>query len=261
MPASLLIHFFPQQELSRSAASGRWVHGLIFELFNRLDPVYAATLHDNKGDRPFTLSPILVNTKGNTIQSGQICRVRLTLLQEEKLAELLSVLARIKPYELRLGNTSICLEKIELSPQPELSLVAYQTWSELLALTPQRYITLKWLSPTAIKQKSRNSLFPVPETIFWSWQQKWSHYSTIPLLQEFSKDEWFEYTQVNNYQLETTTAYFGAYKQKGFKGWASYEIKGNEAIQHTAAVLSRFAFYCGTGYKTTIGMGQTVKQK
>ncbi|HBL58586.1 MAG TPA: CRISPR-associated endoribonuclease Cas6 [Cyanobacteria bacterium UBA8803] len=261
MPASLLIHFFPKCEFSRSAASGKWLHGLVYELFDRLDPDYAEQLHKRSDYKPFTLSPLLVAGKGNTVNSGQSCRVGLTLLDEDRLAEFLNVLADVKPLELNLANTPISLDKVEVASQEGCSWVCYQSWQELLEIPGKRFITLKWHSPTAIKQQHRNSLFPIPETLFNSWQQRWAKASPLPLPQVFSADDWFSHSQISDYQLETTTVRFGEFKQKGFKGWATYEITGNESMQQTAAILSRFAFFCGTGYKTTIGMGQTTREE
>ncbi|MEQ8538577.1 MAG: CRISPR-associated endoribonuclease Cas6 [Coleofasciculus sp. D1-CHI-01] len=261
MPASLLIHFFPQSELSRSAASGKWLHGLVFELFHRLDADYAEGLHQQKDYKPFTLSPLLTTGKDSKIHPGQPCRVRLTLLDEERLGELLNVLIGIQPLELVLAHTPISLDKVEASPKPENPWVAYQPWQELVEIPAKRFITIKWHSPTAIKQKHRNSLFPIPETLFYTWQQRWQKIAPIPLPQVFSPDDWFSHSQISNYQLQTTTVRFGSFKQKGFKGWATYEITGDELIQQTAAILGQFAFYCGTGYKTTIGMGQTTREE
>lgn len=260
MPASLLIHFFPKCELSRSAASGKWLRGLVFGLFQRIDPEYADQLH-LRYDKPFTLSPLLAEGNTKEVSSGQICRVRLTLLNEERLGELLNFLADVKPLELILGNTPISLYRVEVSPKGGHPWVSYQSWQELLDIPPKKFITLKWHSPTAIKQRQRNSLFPIPETLFFSWQQRWDKVSTLPLPQVFSLDDWFSNSQISAYQLETTTVRFGDFKQKGFKGWASYEITGSEAMQQTAAILSSFAFFCGTGYKTTIGMGQTTREE
>jgi CRISPR-associated endoribonuclease Cas6 len=261
MPASLLIHFFPKCELSRSAASGKWLHGLVFNLFHRLDPDYADQLHKRCDYKPFTLSPLLAEGNTKEVKAGQLCQVRLTLLDEEKLGEFLKVIADVQPLELALGNTPISLHKIEVSPKDGCPWVAYQSWQELLDIPPEKFIALKWHSPTAIKQKQRNSLFPISETLFFSWQQRWSRFSALPLPKVFSPDDWFSYSQTSSYQLETTTVHFGNFKQKGFKGWAIYEITGNEAIQRTAAILSSFSLFCGTGYKTTIGMGQTTREE
>jgi CRISPR-associated endoribonuclease Cas6 len=257
MPVSILIHFFPQIQLSRSASSGKWLHGLVFNLFNRLDPQYAQLLHEKHDYKPFTLSPLLTKGKGNVIHEGQMCQVRLTLLDDEKISDLLTVFTQINQEKFILGNAPISIEKIQVSSDTHKNLTRYQTWQELLEISSTKYINLCWHSPTAIKQKQRNSLFPIPETIFYLWQKRWEIISPLPLPKQLNPDDWFNCSQVSNYQLQTSTVYFGNFKQKGFKGTASYEITGDETTQKLATILSHFAFYCGTGYKTTIGMGQT----
>jgi len=257
MPVSILIHFFPQVQLSRSANSGKWLHGLVFNLFNRLDPHYAQLLHEKHDYKPFTLSPLLTKGKGNLINEGQKCQVRLTLLDDEKISDLLTVFTQINQEQLILGNAPISIEKVQVSSENNHDLTRYQTWEELLEISPTPYINLQWHSPTAIKQKQRNSLFPIPETLFYSWQKRWETLSPLPLPKQLTPDDWFNSSQVSNYQLQTSTVHFGNFKQKGFKGTASYEIRGDEITQKLANILSHFAFYCGTGYKTTIGMGQT----
>jgi len=261
MPVSMLIHFFPQSKLSRSASGGRWLHGLIFSLFDRISCEYAKYIHQQYDYKSFTLSPLLTEKSGNEINEGQICQIRLTLLEDQKVTELLAILAEINQKELRLGNTTISIHKVQVSPETNNIWVAYQTWEELVETPPTEFINLQWHSPTAIKQKHRNSLFPIPETIFHSWQKRWLKISPLPLPQELSPEDWFNFSQVSNYKLQTTTVYFNSFKQKGFKGKASYEIQGSDSIKRTANILSRFAFYCGTGYKTTIGMGQTTVVK
>lgn len=66
---------------------------------------------------------------------------------------------------------------------------------------------------------------------------------------------------------------FGRYKQLGFVGDCEYQFLDNvskggsseanresQELLKQADALANFAFYCGTGYKTTMGMGQTRRQ-
>jgi len=257
MPVSMLIHFFPHSQLTRSASGGKWLHALVFNLFNRISPEYAEYIHKQYDYKLFTLSPLRTKGKEHEIEEGQLCHVRLTLLDDQKISELLCILAEIDQQELRLGNTTISIYNVQVSPETNNIWVRYQSWEELVESPPKEFINLQWHSPTAIKQQHRNSLFPIPETIFYSWQKRWLKISPIPLPQELTPDDWFTSSQISSYNLQTTTVYFGNFKQKGFKGKASYEIHGDDNIKKTANILSHFAFYCGTGYKTTIGMGQT----
>ena len=61
---------------------------------------------------------------------------------------------------------------------------------------------------------------------------------------------------------------FGKHKAIGFVGSCAYQFfverqsdgKGDTEMLRLANLLADFAFYCGTGYKTTMGMGQTRRQ-
>ena len=139
MPVSMLIHFFPQSKLSRSASGGRWLHGLIFSLFDRISCEYAKYIHQQYDYKSFTLSPLLTEKSGNEINEGQICQIRLTLLEDQKVTELLAILAEINQKELRLGNTTISIHKVQVSPEMNNIWVAYQTWEELVETPPFDY--------------------------------------------------------------------------------------------------------------------------
>jgi len=70
---------------------------------------------------------------------------------------------------------------------------------------------------------------------------------------------WSDRIVVARYRLETHILNFGSYQEVGFTGRCRYELDKNtpEEVAHALNALADFAFYCGTGAKTTMGMGQT----
>ena len=52
-------------------------------------------------------------------------------------------------------------------------------------------------------------------------------------------------------------------KGMGFVGRAFFEVapKAGEDLARRVNALADFAFFCGTGKKTTMGMGQTVRDR
>ena len=60
-------------------------------------------------------------------------------------------------------------------------------------------------------------------------------------------------TRMTRVQTETMT--IASHKQVGFTGDVTYEILGDELLDHVVAVLGDAAFYFGVGRKTTQGMG------
>ena len=68
---------------------------------------------------------------------------------------------------------------------------------------------------------------------------------------------------VSRYRLETKMLAFNNYQELGFLGSCVYSANDDvpEDKLRTLNALADFAFFCGTGAKTTMGMGQTRKLK
>ena len=66
-------------------------------------------------------------------------------------------------------------------------------------------------------------------------------------------------TRIAKYKLETRILHFGSYQEIGFEGKCTVEIAPEvpEETVRSLNALADFAFYCGTGAKTAMGMGQT----
>jgi CRISPR-associated endoribonuclease Cas6 len=65
---------------------------------------------------------------------------------------------------------------------------------------------------------------------------------------------------ISRYALRTERVDFGSFGETGWMGVCRYEVFSEEvALKRVLHLLSDFAFYCGTGYKTPQGMGQTRK--
>jgi CRISPR-associated endoribonuclease Cas6 len=62
-----------------------------------------------------------------------------------------------------------------------------------------------------------------------------------------------------NYKLDTHILHFNGYQEKGFEGQCQLELPAEINADEVKAInaLADFSFYCGTGAKTTMGMGQT----
>jgi CRISPR-associated endoribonuclease Cas6 len=65
---------------------------------------------------------------------------------------------------------------------------------------------------------------------------------------------------LGRYELRTSSLRYREYEQVGFTGEAEFEMLGGTRCQALRIVhlLARFSFYAGVGYKTTMGMGQSM---
>lgn len=73
----------------------------------------------------------------------------------------------------------------------------------------------------------------------------------------------FEEIRVSRFALLTNAIHFPGYQEIGFEGECVFELPGritDEEVRYLNA-LADFAFYCGTGAKTAMGMGQTRRLK
>ena len=99
------------------------------------------------------------------------------------------------------------------------------------------------------------------ERCYQSWVNKWNAFAPIHLdkneIRQFVRD----YGQVTRVDAKSRRLNYGKHTVPGWVGtcaWVFYpEESLDEDMLRVANCLANFAFYCGTGYKTTMGMGQT----
>jgi CRISPR-associated endoribonuclease Cas6 len=97
---------------------------------------------------------------------------------------------------------------------------------------------------------------PIPETVLGSWLERWKRFSSASLphaVQEVGQAN----LALSRYELRSGVI---EYKEKwiGFTGKCRFRIlSGDEFWVRLCNLLADYSFYCGTGYKTTFGLGQT----
>ena len=139
-------------------------------------------------------------------------------------------------------------------------------WQEA---TAQKTIVLSFLTPTAIRaneagvrKKKTYHLLPEPTSIFSQYANCWNKHSSIPIRGIFEACE-NEVVSVDRYERRIDTVIYrrpGGYDEavRGFLGICSFRINSNDRdLLRALNALADFAYYCGTGSKTALGMGQT----
>jgi CRISPR-associated endoribonuclease Cas6 len=138
---------------------------------------------------------------------------------------------------------------------------------------------------------SMNLAVPDPVRCVQSWATKWNTFSGMPVDKDRLLRFVDRYCQSVETSIQTKMTDFKYYKELGFVGtcrwtfveqaprddettrdpdlpafWLEDETTDwppelmepiDEALLRRVNVLANFAFYCGTGYKTTMGLGQT----
>jgi len=246
------------------ATMGHQAHALFLNMIRQVDPDLSARLHEEPGYRPFTVSPLSggqIQGKNISLQAGQACRLRITLLDGGKLWQCLSTsFLEAGPITLRLDAAEFVLHRMLSTPSADTTgWAGFTDWQTLSATPARRSITLHFASPTSFNVGDRHfALFPQSIFVWDSLMRVWNTYAP-PVLQldkATLRDFITEKVVVNDYNLHTSTLHFPAHPQKGFTGTCNYLMRGEGECTGRVAVLAEFARYAGVGYKTTMGMGQ-----
>lgn len=260
---STVVNFQAQDDSVIPATRGYHAYAMFLDLLNRANKSVAQKLHDIEGTKPFTVSPLQGkfqrHSDGLKLTAGAIYWMRLTFLQEDSFAHFLDATLKAANQELHLGKAALQIQEVLTAPKSS-PLCNCQGFEDILTgALANRQIHLKFLSPTAFRSGGkRNVFFPEPRLLFNGYLAKWQSFSPVKLDNDLLAVA-EKATRIAQYKLETRILDFGSYKEIGFEGRCTVEIA--EEMPKEAArslnALADFAFYCGTGAKTTMGMGQT----
>lgn len=249
--------------LGRNVA--RSLHGVLFALVRSVDPELATRLHEGQGVRPFTVSTLVRVTEGGDhrgeVSPDAVYWVRYTLMADELLAALHRALAAREAARAPVTIDGHPFEILDILTTPEATDGWAQTTTCRQLLNDagaETRLALHFVSPTTFRTGDVNLLFPLPDSVFASHLRKWETFSPEPLHPDLLS---FIRTHVvaERHELETRVVPYAAGAQwNGFVGFCQYRVLGGDAdqIRHLNA-LTDFALFCGTGQKTTQGMGQT----
>ena len=208
----------------------------------------ATALHDRPVRKPFTVSPFRM------VREGQ-WEWRVTLLDDRLWSPLQDGGCRVgvldlngTPYPVRWSEARVVHRSYE---------------SMLTEMEPERYLPIAFLSATTFRAGSLDSPLPAPRAVFHSWSSRWNDFAPphrrIPT-------ELLDLVYANVGiaaidDLHTRRHDLGRSSPVGFVGRVTFVItearKLNQADVWRLNALADYAEFCGTGRKTTQGMGQT----
>ena len=237
------------------------LHAWFLDRVRASDPELSGYLHDGQSQKPFNLSALdgllLEHRQKFQVTAGVRYRWHLNGFCSRLVAWLRSWVAG-SPKEVQLNHLPFAIKNISVS-LPGL------TYEELLQNASDRdssLLSLSFISPTSFRHKGHHLPLPVPTNVFHSYLRRWNHFSGIaiepkPFL------EWVDCNIIiHQAQIQTHTVDAGkSGSVTGFVGTVDYRVR-MRALRDTDFLrlfhaLGHFALYCGTGYKTTFGLGQT----
>jgi len=225
------------------------------------------------------------------LKNGTPCYLRITLLEDDLFPTLSRYfLDRAEPT-FRLGDTEFVVTGVfqergntpqtplkggmnppltpprrgitpPYPPQGGIQWSQYLSYADLINHAPQtnRRIVLRFLTPTSFRRGNMDFLLPDPRLVFRSYRKRFEEFYSVAFLADF--EEQVEYhTGISNLKrLQTEIIKTKRIPLLGFTGRVTYEIdrKASPDLIFQMNLLAEYAFFCGTGRKTTMGMGQTV---
>lgn len=281
MLSSILLSLTAESSYPILGALGRPIQAWFLGQLTRSHASLAARLHDEQGLKPYTVSTLLDERgrslrAGSWLEPGQECLLRITVLNEELSEVLEKKVIRHLQSHLTLYKMDFRMDGIytkhaehEWAGEASFSEIAQDTKS----ISADSRVRMEFASPTAFRNNGLDVCAPSSGQIFRSLGEKWNAFAPEPMQihefwPSFASDCILvdELTAVNTTHWEFAEGARGA--ATGFTGTVGFSLipKGKvkkdwrEYWDGSATVmqsLAGFAFYCGVGHHTTIGMGQS----
>ena len=236
------------------------------------NPEIAETLHAQSTQKPFTVSPLIAKARQYRnqlhIRVGTDCKLRFTFLDDALFAAFGRAFLKFEFPTIRLGDATFQVKQLVSHAMETQHWSGNASFAELIeSAKADTEIRLKFHSPTAFRaltprgQKTYNHTQVDPVRCYQSWINKWNAFAPM----QFDRTELLEFVaqhaRVSHSETRTQALNFGRHTEIGWVGTCTFRFEQesalNENLLRTVNCLANFAFYCSTGYKTTMGMGQT----
>ncbi|WP_448596948.1 CRISPR-associated endoribonuclease Cas6 [Thermoleptolyngbya sp.] len=239
------------------------LHAWLLDQVRQMNPELSAYLHDGESEKPFTISAL----QGVDIAPGGSPKVSgdrtyawtITALSQPVVAWLADWL-RQPPPEIELRGAPLKILDWGLT-NPTHPPTTYAQLRDV-EIPSHPAIALSFLSPTSFRRHKHHFPLPVPTNVFHSYLRRWNDFSGMESDQEDFLAWIDESVIITRHHLQSVKTVAGKRGSvTGFTGaielgLSKIALENSEYVQLFMA-LGRLAPYCGTGHKTTFGLGQT----
>ena len=209
----------------------------------------ADVLHERPVRKPFTLAGLRADRETGA------WRWRITLLGDRLLEPLLAGGRSVGVLDLNGSEVPVAWSDIRVRTKQYDDLVS--------EATEARYLNVRFVSPTTFRQGRLDLPLPEPGAVFHSWLSRWNDFAPPHLRMSTELlDVVHEHVAVARIgQLHTQRHDLGRSSPVGFVGAVTFAITRARRLSRVDVrrlnALVDYAEFCGTGRKTTQGMGQT----
>ncbi|AFZ59576.1 CRISPR-associated endoribonuclease Cas6 [Anabaena cylindrica FACHB-243] len=236
------------------------LHAWFLDQVRQINPDLSAYLHDSESEKPFNISALagqlLPTGKQLQLQANQTLTWQINAISQPVVQFLSQWLTQLPPT-LQLRDVHLQIKQVSIIHPPT-------TYSQLLQSSTKKHtnINLSFISPTSFRRKGHHFPLPVPVNLFHSYLRRWNDFSGIPVEQDAFLNWIDENVIIHQHRLESVKVAAGKRGSvTGFTGAISLGLSksalANIEFTQLFYTLVQLAPYCGTGHKTTFGLGQT----
>lgn len=259
----LVFELTPRAASSLYAQYAIGLHAWFLHQVQETDPDLSLLLHDDQSEKAFTISglegDLAASGKEFQLAGDRIYRWYVTGLSK-RVVQWLSQWLQNLPEEIDLRNAPLLIRSWEIAFAPT-------TYQQLLTaeLPLSRNVKLSFVTPTSFHSKGHHFPLPVPENVFHSYLRRWNNFSGV-IFDQAEFMNWIdENVIISRHKLESQKVAAGKKGMvTGFTGAVEFAIgrsgQNRPDFVQLFYALGRLAPYCGTGHKTTFGLGQTRTQ-
>jgi CRISPR-associated endoribonuclease Cas6 len=227
----------------------RALYANLMKWLQAADADLAEAVHNRPVRKPFTISALRQNRDGEW-------HWRVTLLQDTLFDALWSGVQAVGEIDLKGRTWPVRW------PDATIKRLSYEHL--VTGVRPAREFTVRFLSATTFRAGEMNIPLPEPQAVFHSWLSRWNDFaSPRRRISTELMDVVRACVAISAHRLHTKWHDLGHSQIVGFVGQVTYDIidarKLDQALVGQLNVLADYAQFCGTGRKTTYGMGQTRK--
>lgn len=236
------------------------LHAWFLQQLQAFDATLSAQLHDEEAEKPFAITGLngqfVTHSRSLQLQKGKTYRWQVTGFSQPTIAGLATWL-KTPPAVIELKNAPLKVQKIAIAP----AATTYQQLAESPIVGNS--FSLTFTSPTSFRRKGHHLPLPWPRNVFHSYLRRWNLFSGEAVSQDAFLDWIDEHVVIQRHQLQSVKVAAGKRGSvTGFTGAIAYGLTrkaaAHEDFHRLFFSLGRLAPYCGTGHKTTFGLGETI---
>ncbi len=234
------------------------LHAWFLQQIQEFDPALSAQLHDGETDKAFNISGLSgqfsTQSRSLQLQAGKTYQWYVNGLTKPVVKGLAQWLKHL-PEEVALRDAPLTIRQVSLAQAPT-------TYAKLAAVEPGRSLSLTFVSPTSFRRKGHHLPLPWPRNVFHSYLRRWNEFANRPVDQDDFLDWVDDHVVFQRHELASEKIVAGKRGAvTGFTGAVTYGLggKADDTAEYVQLfyTLGHYAPYCGTGHKTTFGLGQT----